>query len=263
MIEKIRITDNTKTDRHYINKIPAFKNGAEYTFKEGVNIIVGENGSGKTTLINLLKDYLLIDVEWCGRGVYGKTITRIMNYSAILGDVKSMYDGVEVFADYELNTFCYTPFEERDNSEFMETGRFSEMALNVESGCLSKGQKSTFALSTLFQKMFSKNAILKFDYKKEFGEYKAYMDYIEKHKIENKKVWTILLDEPDCSVDIEKLKELYGVLSFNKEHTQIICVIHNPFLIAKLAKLKNVNIIEMSKGYVKKIQKAIKEFEKL
>ena len=76
-------------------------------------------------------------------------------------------------------------------------------------------------------------------------------------------MWTTLLDEPDCSVDIEKLKQLYGVLNFKKPNTQIICVIHNPFLIAKLAKVEGVNFVELSKGYVKKIQKEIKEFEKL
>ena len=263
MIEKIHIKNNKNVDRHYISKIPAFKNGKEYIFSKGVNIIVGENGCGKSTLINLIKDYLAVDGEWCGRGRFASVITKIVDIH-VFDEKEIMYDGVEVFADYKLNTFCYTPFIERDNDNFMAAGRMSEIMLNVESNSMSKGQKATFALSTLFQKIFAKDAVLTFDYKKEFGTHQCYMDYIEKHRVKLKEpIWTILLDEPDCSVDIEKLKELYGILNFNKENTQIICVIHNPFLIAKLAKIKDINIIEMSKGYVKKIQKEIKEFEKL
>ena len=262
MIQRILITNNENVDKHYLKDIPAFKNGKEYTFINGVNIIVGENGCGKTTLINLLKDYLAVDGEWCGRGRFASVISKLVK--GFLTDKETMFDGVEVFADYKLNTFCYTPFIERDNDDFMASGKLSEIALNMESTSMSKGQKATFALSTLFQKIFSKNAVLTFDYQSVFGTHQCYMDYIEKHRIKcETPTWTILLDEPDCSVDIKRLKELYSVLSFNKENTQIICVIHNPFLIAKLSKVKDINIIEMSEGYVEKVKKQIKQFVKL
>jgi predicted ATPase len=47
MITSIRIDDNKKTPFKYIQKIKAFKNGSEFIFKPGVNVIVGKNGSGK------------------------------------------------------------------------------------------------------------------------------------------------------------------------------------------------------------------------
>ena len=49
MITSIRIDDNKKTPFKYIQKIKAFKNGPEFIFKPGVNVIVGKNGSGKST----------------------------------------------------------------------------------------------------------------------------------------------------------------------------------------------------------------------
>lgn len=47
MITSIRIDDNKRTPFKYTSKIKAFKNGSEFIFKPGVNVIVGKNGSGK------------------------------------------------------------------------------------------------------------------------------------------------------------------------------------------------------------------------
>jgi hypothetical protein len=213
-------------------------------------------------MLNIIRDYLMIDGERCGAGLFNGNIDKVLN-GTFFDEVRAMKDGVEIYADYELNTFNYTPFESRDNRVFLERGRYSEIMLKMDSNSMSKGQQTTFALSTLFQKIFGKNAVLKFDYKSVFGRYESYMEYIEKHKIENNKVWTILMDEPDSSVDIDHIIELYNILSYKKEHTQIICVIHNPFLIAKLADVKDVNMIEMSRGYVRKIKKEVEQFNKM
>lgn len=56
MITSIRIDDNKKTPFKYIQKIKAFKNGSEFIFKPGVNVIVGKNGSGKKYRFRL--DYM-------------------------------------------------------------------------------------------------------------------------------------------------------------------------------------------------------------
>lgn len=56
MITSIRIDDNKKTPFKYIQKIKAFKNGSEFIFKPGVNVIVGKNGSEKKYRFRL--DYM-------------------------------------------------------------------------------------------------------------------------------------------------------------------------------------------------------------
>ena len=47
MITSIRIDDNKRTPFKYTSKIKALKNGSEFIFKPGVNVIVGKNGSEK------------------------------------------------------------------------------------------------------------------------------------------------------------------------------------------------------------------------
>lgn len=51
MITSIKITDNQRAPFHYLPDVPALKNGSEFVFKPGVNVIIGENGSGKSTLL--------------------------------------------------------------------------------------------------------------------------------------------------------------------------------------------------------------------
>lgn len=72
MITSIRIDDNKKTPFKYIQKIKAFKNGSEFIFKPGVNVIVGKNGSGKSTLLNMI--YLMMT-----RCLTGSVLSRIIS----------------------------------------------------------------------------------------------------------------------------------------------------------------------------------------
>jgi ABC-type cobalamin/Fe3+-siderophores transport system ATPase subunit len=65
------------------------------------------------------------------------------------------------------------------------------------------------------------------------------------------------MDEPDRNLDIENIDEIKGVLSFHKEQTQVIAVVHNPLLIYNLSNNPEVNLIEMTKGYVEKVKKTI------
>ena len=102
MITEIYIRDNENTPITYLPKLDKFKNGTKYEFKEGVNVIVGENGSGKTTLLNLIRAYLLVDDKECDKGNYNSNINKLFRS---FYNEKSMLDGVDVYADYERNTF--------------------------------------------------------------------------------------------------------------------------------------------------------------
>ena len=65
------------------------------------------------------------------------------------------------------------------------------------------------------------------------------------------------MDEPDRNLDIDNIQQVYGILSERKEHTQIIAIVHNPILIYKLSKLKDINFIQMERGYLNKIKNLI------
>ena len=67
--------------------------------------------------------------------------------------------------------------------------------------------------------------------------------------------YTFLLDEVDRSLDITNIETMYKLMSYQKETTQLISVIHNPILIYKLSKLDYINFIEMSEGYLDSIKK--------
>ena len=268
MIERIKITDNEDAPLRYLKNLSSFKNGTEYKFTEGVNILVGENGSGKSTLLSLIRKYLMVEYEWCDKGAYNSNIRGVYKKISVFDGEKEFFNGVDVYADYINNTFNLVPYEQRhSNSGFIDADHPVDMgrnlALQFEFKEMSKGQQMNLAIYSLFEKMFDKNAILKFDYEKTYTEYPEYLEYISNHRIDSKDTWTVLMDEPDCSVDIDKLKELYGILSFNKPHVQLIAAIHNPFLILKLAKVKGINIIEMSKGYINKIKREVEQFNKM
>lgn len=253
MITKVEITNNKNTPIHYLSKLKVFKNGKVFEFKEGVNIIVGENGCGKTTLLNLIRKYLLVDLSECSAGLYNSNINDICE---VFGD-KHVYDGAGVYADYQRNTFrlCHAG-ERKHNDDVFENDHSIAEFLGQKDA--STGEGVLVAIQSLFARMYDKNAKLTFDYLQFGDNYTPYMKYIHDHIIEGKE-WTILMDEPDRNLDIENISQVRGILSFHKPQTQIIAVVHNPLLICALSKNPEVNIIEMTRGYVKKVTKLVKE----
>lgn len=253
MVTKVKITDNKNTPIGYLSELKAFKNGKVYEFKEGVNIIVGENGCGKTTLLNLIKKYLLVDLSECSAGLYNSNINDICD---VFGD-KHVYDGVGVYADYHRNTFRLCHAGERKHNDDVFENDHSIAEFFGQKGA-STGEGVLVAIQSLFARMYDKNAKLTFDYLQFGDNYAPYMKYIHDHIIEGNE-WTILMDEPDRNLDIENIGQVKSILSFHKPQTQIIAVVHNPLLICALSKNPEVNIIEMTRGYVKKVTKLVKE----
>lgn len=252
MIEKLLITDNSNSPISYIRNLDNFKNGTEYKFKPGINIIVGENGCGKSTLLKLLKAYLLVDSVECGKGSYNNNINRLFNGN------NSLKDGVEVFADYTKNTFRLCHVEEKGEEETLKTFEsFGTYATQVRS---STGEGVLISISSLFSYIFSDKVSLNFDYSSQFMDnYKEYVEYTDKHRISCEDEWTILMDEPDRNLSINNINDIKDILNYHKENTQIIAVIHNPLLIYALSKNNEINFIELTSGYIDKINQIINE----
>lgn len=254
MVTKVVINNNEDTPIEYLSGLRAFKNGKTYEFKPGVNIIVGKNGCGKTTLMNLIKKYLLVDYSECSAGEWNCNINDICFG---LGENKHMYGGADVYADYQRNTFRFCHAGERKENDEI----FADMHSTNEffgQKWASTGQGVLQSLSSLFARMFGDGARLTFDYLQLGDNYPQYMKYIHDHIIEGDE-WTILMDEPDRNLDIENIGQIRGILNVHKPHTQIIAVVHNPLLICALSKNPEVNFIEMTRGYVNKVKKLVKE----
>lgn len=241
MITNITIKDNLDTPLHYVADV--FQDGLSIGFVNGVNIIVGENGCGKTTLLNLLRYYLMVDEMDCSKGIYNSNINRLRR--GISDDIPQ---GVDVYADYERNIFNLTHNKSDDlNMQNMEN--FSALFEQKHS---STGESIIIAINHLFGYMFGKNAPLKFNYS--IIDLEPYQQYVKEHKVECDDSWTIIMDEPDRNLSLDNLKNIEGVLSYKKEHTQIIAVIHNPLLIMSLQRFKHINWIELTDGYLNKLK---------
>jgi predicted ATPase len=253
MVYKVAIKDNKKTPLHYLPDLDNFKNGMEYVFKPGVNLIVGENGCGKTTLMNLIKKYLLVDYMYCGKGAYKCNINSL--YKNALTDSRELLDGIDVYADYQRNTFRLSHAGEKEEQQAIET--FEDFGTMFTQKTSSTGESVLVAVNSLFNYMFNKNAQLTYDYSQFKESDPLYWEYVKNHQQEGSDEWTVLMDEPDRNLDIENVNQIKGILSIHKEHTQIIAVVHNPLLIYNLSNKKGINIIEMTEGYVNKVKKLV------
>ena len=241
MITRILIKDNTDTPILYVSDV--FKSGLSVDFINGVNIIVGENGCGKTTLLELLRYYLMVDEMDCSKGRYNSNVNRLRR-----GVSSDMPTGVDVYGDYDKNIFNLT----YDKSEDKNLENFENFGAWFEQKRSSTGEGIILTINHLFDYMFSKKAPLKFDYST--IDLEPYQKYVKEHKVECDDSWTIIMDEPDRNLSLDNLKNIEDVLSYKKENTQIIAVIHNPLLIMSLQRFKHINWIELTDGYLDKIK---------
>lgn len=231
MITSIRIDDNKKTPFKYIQKIKAFKNGSEFIFKPGVNVIVGKNGSGKSTLLNMISKYMLCEKKMCS-----ELPSEALYFPDIFDDDKVL-DGISIKSDYIGKVFHLLQQTEMRKDDILDNINNLSLYMNVASR--SSGEKNLHAMNSLFDFVFNQDEyafpIQKLmEFKKKSNEFWANrIDNLLKYYKDNHVVlmekdfeYTILMDEPDRNLDIDNIMDLYKVLSFHKPQTQIIAVIH-------------------------------------
>ena len=274
MIRSVTVRDARCAPYSYVADIPALKEGTTIEFKPGINIIVGANGCGKSTLIKTIATYLL-----CGNGCM-KTPT---GYNAV-GDAvndrhlwdptegEKLLDGVDVAHDYNGVAFIL-----RNSYEMEEGDALRDMDSFVSAykrRVSSMGENTMFSIQTLCDVMFADKGVeyLAFpvanlkkimdnagDVWKE--RIRQLLQYYKRNQVTDLTPedfqYTVLMDEPDRNLDIYNLDQVADILSQDKEMTQLIATVHNPLLIARLSQKPNVNIIEMTEGYVNAVHAEI------
>ena len=269
MIQEVYIKDPGNSTIKYLSGLKNFPEGRKFEFSPGVNVIVGPNGSGKTTLLKLLYDFTFT----CD-SPYSKTPNpsepySILEYDKFYIDGRSeLKDGVQIKAYWAAMFFRYLPSS--DLKPGSESKSIGNMRLHMSSDGSSTGESTMDGIDYLFSEMFGRKnyefplSDLK-KLKSSGNDYWAprienLLKYYKENNInvaEKDFEFTVLMDEPDKNLDLENSKQVYGILSHQKEQTQIIAVIHNPILIYKLSKLKDINFIEMEPGYVDEITKFV------
>lgn len=274
MIRSVTVRDARCAPYSYVADIPALKEGTTIEFKPGINIIVGANGCGKSTLIKTIATYLL-----CGNGCM-KTPTE---YNAVGDAVKDRHlwdptegekllDGVDVAHDYNGVAFILRNSYEMEEGEALRD--MDSFVSAYKRRVSSMGENTMFSIQTLFDVMFADKGVeyLAFpvanlkkimdnagDVWKE--RIRQLLQYYKRNQVTDLTPedfqYTVLMDEPDRNLDIYNLDQVADVLSQDKEMTQLIATVHNPLLIARLSQKPNVNIIEMTEGYVNAVHTEI------
>lgn len=278
MITKVQITDNSKLPLKYAKELDAFKNGKEYNFKGGVNVIIGKNGSGKTTLMKMIAMYMLCNDSLCSR------LPNFANYGALkLNDIfkhneEELLDGIKIMADYAGVVYNCLAHNEMKNEDILDN--VTNMNYYLSNNGASTGETTVNSVGQLFKFAF-RNTNIEFPLKEimdivknktcnDFWEerltnlLKYYRDNRNNFITQQNFEYTFLLDEPDRNSDITNIDSVYQVLSHRKEMTQLIAVIHHPILIYKLSRIRgknNINFIELTEGYLEDIKKVFEELD--
>lgn len=238
-------------------------------FENGLNFIVGKNGSGKSTILNLIKSSNRCEHSFIPKRDH-LSITTV-------SDLNNLFDSFEIVQDYRLPAFnLYRQKEDRLKNNNLEDG--DEFVTFMASTQESKGQNLIGDINQLWYWMFERQSechpVLKhvmdiheegtFADKEEaqYNSTRLIKSFGKNNKLgdlNSPPIFTIVMDEPDNGLDVDNLKEVYNVLSFEKPNTQIIASIHNPLLIYKLYKnVPNANWIQLSDNYIDKIMEEMK-----
>lgn len=149
MITSIRIDDNKRTPFKYTSKIKAFKNGSEFIFKPGVNVIVGKNGSGKSTLLNMISKYMLCEKKMCS-----ELPSEALYFPDIFDDDKVL-DGISIKSDYIGKVFHLLQQTEMRKDDILDN--INNLSLYMNRTSRSSGEKNLHAMNSLFDFVFNQD----------------------------------------------------------------------------------------------------------
>lgn len=258
MIAKINITDPKDIPIRWWAKNDCLKNIKEISFTPGLNIIWGKNGSGKSSVLKLIAR--MLHAEQGGIS----TITRSSIFDSIHKN-KEIYKGIQISHDGQAIMF-YDPSHKVGVIGGSFDDDFFEAGLNsiFEKG--SSGEIVAHHVSNIFTSTRDKKRIqpeYRVNKKHVNSVWKNWLEQIQeffKPNIELADKVTVILDEPDRSLDIPNQSIIWKSLSSPKllERVQLIIASHSTFAVD----VSGANYIEFTPNYLEECRKAVSEQNK-
>lgn len=226
MLRQVKVRNNPRFQ---------FSDIKTFNFKPGLNLIVGANTSGKSSLLEIIKKFYGFDDSW------GRTDQNLKYHNNLVTTLKKE-QGATI--DGCLNKFVhYNPaeYKEKSNIDFVTGGVRNFILSRFQS--YGEGRKS---YHNWFVEFLNKNNVFTLEEE----------TLLHNEHLEWDKTLTIVADEPENSMAINMQFGLFDwFLEFCKTYprVQIIIATHS---IAAFALTNNpdINVIEMNKGWVKRIK---------
>lgn len=252
MIDGLVINDPNDTPIKWWGKNEALKNLASAKFSPGLNILWGKNGAGKSSLLTLMAR--LFHAEQSRFSVV--TTSSISELYSATGKrpkgIEVIHDGQGIaYFDPQHKVGLVGGMAGFDDDFFSEG-----VAAMFNRG--SSGQTVSSGLGEIFAKLKDK-ATLNPEFRIKKGSVNSlwakraeaiesfFSPSMEKGKI------TILLDEPDRSLDIPTQKLIWRGLRNLSQKYQLIVASHSTFAVD----VKDAIYIELSSGYLAECREAI------
>ena len=243
--------------------------GKVFEFTPGLNIIIGANGCGKTSMLNVIKD-----IMFCKKKVYSDI--KYGSYAVL--KIEGMFESgiwhlTEMESDYRTLLFSLRPEDDLRSSELDNMMNFLQ---TYESYHSSSGENVLNSFHLLGKELvsFQGEKMKELSFKKEVLDklpellerhgdmasiiqnyYKRNM-ISDKGEVQKHSGITIVMDEPDRGLDVINLQSVFGLIEnwVDIGKAQIIMSCHNPLLIQKFRKQEWCNVIELTEGYMGKIE---------
>lgn len=255
MIHSLQIKDADRTPIPWLSKVPALAQPCTFEFRPGLNVLWGRNGSGKSTLITMLARLF-----HCAQSNYPVvTVDSLKDFlGGRFGEV-DIASGVRVVHDGQ-GVRHFDPGHAVGLIGGMAAFDWDFSLEGVANATFkgSSGQTTLFRFDKLLGEIVEgKPCEVRWDAKEEAlnSTWSARLKQVQRFLQSNGAPGplTVLLDEPERSLDVNAVLGLWRLLRAYADQYQFIVASHSLFALG----LPDTHYIDLSPGYLAKSLEAV------